>query len=144
LTKVHLEECCAAVQPLATQTSLIAVLFADPNPDLTLLPMVANAGFAGVMLDTANKDGGGLMSHGSYAFLAQFVSNAQKLDLDAGLAGSLKLEDLAPLLRLSPDYLGFRGALCETGRASTIDGEKVERLANAMRDARELGDRTTV
>ena len=44
-----------ALAPLARRTRLIAVLFADLAPDLSLLPRLAEAGFAGAMLDTARK-----------------------------------------------------------------------------------------
>lgn len=136
LTKTNLGECFAAVQPLAARTSLIAVLFADQQPDIALLPLIANAGFAGVMLDTANKSGGGLMSHVSCAFLTRFVSRAREFELIAGLAGSLAIEDLPRLVESSPDYLGFRGALCETARATAIRRDKVIQVANAMITAR--------
>ncbi len=40
----------------------------------------------------------------------------------AGLAGALEAPDVPRLLVLSPDFLGFRGALCGTsGRAGRID-----------------------
>jgi (5-formylfuran-3-yl)methyl phosphate synthase len=50
----------------------------------------------------------------------------------SGLAGSLRLADVAPLLALAPDYLGFRGALCEAGRTSVIDPERVRAVRAAI------------
>lgn len=127
------ERCIEALAPLATQTSLIAVLFADRQPDLGLLPLISRSGFAGVMLDTAGKSNGGLRNHVSPNFLSRFVARAKALDLTTGLAGSLKLEDIPLLLDLSPDYLGFRGALCEAGRGSVVDPRKAATVSRALR-----------
>ncbi len=97
---------------LAQETQLVAVLLADAPFDRGLVPALAEARFAGVMLDTAAKDGRTLLDHRRPAELAQFVTEAQALGLMTGLAGSLRLEQIPQLLTLAPDVLGFRGALC--------------------------------
>jgi len=54
--------------------------------------------------------------------LKYFVRQARACGLLTGLAGSLKLADIQPLLKLGPDYLGFRSALCDKHqRNNTID-----------------------
>src|SRR5690606_20297400 len=50
--------CIRAVARLAESINLIAVLFADKEPDFELLPLFAESGFHGVMLDTAQKGSG--------------------------------------------------------------------------------------
>ena len=95
---------------------LVGLLLADFAPDFGLVEAMAKAGFAGVMLDTAGKTGGTLRDHLSPAQLSQFVTTAGAHGLFAGLAGSLRLSDIAPLMRLKPNILGFRGALCEGAR----------------------------
>ena len=59
----NVRACIIALSPLAQQHKLIAVLFADQLPDFSLLDDLAEAGFYGVMLDTANKQNGGLRDH---------------------------------------------------------------------------------
>lgn len=110
-----------ALRALARETRLIAVLFADQAPDLATVPLFAAAGFHGVMLDTADKAAGGLLAHLSVESLARFVSLARSDGLLTGLAGLLKMADIAPLAALRPHYLGFRGALCAEGRTSALD-----------------------
>ncbi|MFA7592378.1 MAG: (5-formylfuran-3-yl)methyl phosphate synthase [Thiohalobacteraceae bacterium] len=105
-------------QTCAQQVPLIAVLFADQQPDLDWLPDLAAAGFHGVMLDTADKAAGRLLQHASIETLQAFVQRAHGLGLLTGLAGSLRIEDIPTLLPLAADYLGFRGALC-VGRRRT-------------------------
>ena len=94
---------------------LVAVLLADLNPPLHLLDSLAAQGFTGAMLDTAGKHQGSLTSVMTLPALEQFVHHTRSVGLLSGLAGSLRLPDIAPLTALAPDYLGFRGALCQHG-----------------------------
>lgn len=104
---------------------LVAVLMADQAADFDLVSHLAANGFAGVMLDTADKSAGRLTTVMPVSGLSQFVQSARKSGLMSGLAGSLRLDDIAPLASLDPDVLGFRGALCETGRTSRLDPARV-------------------
>jgi dihydroneopterin aldolase len=98
--------------PLARNARLIGVMFADDDPDSALIPVMAQSGFAGVMLDTARKTGARLLDHLDITELAHFVDSAHAHGLMAGLAGSLETPDIPRLLPLAPDVLGFRRALC--------------------------------
>ena len=98
---------------LTPQTALIAVLFADTQPDFAIITALQQAGFAGVMLDTMDKHKGSLTQVMTHADIAQFVALAKSHLLLCGLAGSLRLIDIAALIPYQADYLGFRGALCE-------------------------------
>ena len=117
----HTNECIEALAPLAARTRLIGVLFADEAPDFAILGALGRAGFAGVMIDTADKKAGPLTGHLDALTLGQFVAEARRHGLMTGLAGSLRLDDIAELAAVGPDYLGFRGALCEGGRTGTLD-----------------------
>ncbi|MFG1185736.1 (5-formylfuran-3-yl)methyl phosphate synthase [Xanthobacter aminoxidans] len=121
-----------ALRPLARETRLIAVLFADQAPDLAAVPLFAAAGFHGVMLDTADKAAGGLLAHLPVETLARFVAAARAEGLLTGLAGSLKMADIAPLAALRPHYLGFRGALCAEGRTSALDPARLSAVRNTL------------
>lgn len=112
---------------------LIAVMMADQDPDLALVPAFAQAGFAGVMLDTAAKGSGGLLAHQPVLALRRFVQDVQGHRMLCGLAGSLRLGDVAPLSALGPDYLGFRTALCPGGRTAGLSGAAIEELQRELR-----------
>jgi dihydroneopterin aldolase len=113
-TTENLGDCQRAIAPLSRGRSVVAVLFADLSPPLEDLAGFAGAGFAGVMLDTADKSRGGLTAHASLGDLRAFVDQARALGLLCGLAGALRIDDIPALLGLAPDYLGFRGALCRS------------------------------
>ncbi len=120
--------CLAALQALIKRDNLalIAVLFADQPIDLDQIYHLANDGFRGVMLDTANKSSGSLYSLLSINTLTTFIAEARRNNVLCGLAGSLRLSDIKILAALNPDYLGFRGALCEhSQRTASIAAHKI-------------------
>lgn len=108
---------------------LVAVIFADLGVNLNLLPKLKTAGFYGVMLDTAQKDGRHLLDHLSVDELGEFVRLARSLNLYSGLAGSLRAEHLASIASIGADYLGFRGGVCEDfQRRNRISPSKIADL----------------
>lgn len=120
-----------ALGSLAGRTRLVGVLFADRSPDLDLVTLMARNGFAGAMLDTAEKRTGRLLDHMSVAALHEFVHLCRAEGLMSGLAGSLEAPDVPRLLPLHPGALGFRGALCR-GRAR--EGEIDRAAVRLIRD----------
>ena len=94
-------------------TPVIAVLFADNMPAIDCVPLLHAAGFKGVMIDTAFKNGQHLQDHWHQAKLIEFVTSVKHHGLLCGLAGALRLEDIATLKPMGADYLGFRSALCQ-------------------------------
>jgi dihydroneopterin aldolase len=122
-------DCIGALAPLARRVKIVGVMFADEDADPTLIPLMAEVGFAGVMLDTARKGNGGLLAHMDIPALGQFVDAAREKGLLAGLAGSLEAPDIPRLLLLTPDILGFRGALCAArDRAGSIDPMAIDEI----------------
>ncbi|CAG7856826.1 hypothetical protein MCAMS1_01461 [biofilm metagenome] len=118
---------------LAQRFRLIAVLFADAQPDFGIIDWLHRIGFSGIMLDTLDKSNGALTEIMRLKELECFVINVKSRQLICGLAGSLRLDDVPQLLRLQPDYLGFRGALCEKNdRSGRINSLSVEQLKRAM------------
>jgi uncharacterized protein (UPF0264 family) len=126
--------CIEALRPIAARgVSLVAVLFADDAPDFDLIPGLAAAGFHGVMLDTAFKNGTRLRHHLDDEALSVFVCQSQEAGLLTGLAGSLTIDDLAELLPLNAGYLGFRGALCvSANRAARLERARLKQLLNVL------------
>jgi uncharacterized protein (UPF0264 family) len=114
-------------------TKIVAVLFADQQPNIELLDSFMTSGFYGVMLDTANKSSGGLLKHQSIDFLLRFTHEAKSLGLFSGLAGSLTEKEISELKKTGVDYLGFRGALCSgENRQSEIVFEKLIRIKKSI------------
>ena len=128
--------CIAALaKQAASGTRIVAVLFADQSPAFALIDRLQEVGFAGAMLDTADKRAGGLRRHLGDDVLGDFVERVSRGGMLSGLAGSLGLADIAPLARHAPDYLGFRGALCKDGRTSLLDAARVGAVRAAIDQA---------
>ena len=122
-----------ALRPVtAAGTALIAVLFGDHPLDVSLIPRLAGCEFKGVMLDTQDKQRGSLTGQVSRDQLCVFIDTARTAGLMTGLAGSLRLDDIAGLVALKPDYLGFRGALCVGGRADALHPARVRQVRAAL------------
>lgn len=124
------------------RAKLFAVLMADRVADFSLVPHLARAGFIGVMLDTAGKERGSLRKIMDEDRLTAFVDAVRAYHLAAGLAGSLRLDDIAPLVTLGPDLLGFRGALCAGGRTGELDETRVVAVRRALDAAQKSQERS--
>ncbi len=128
------QACLNALAPLAEGgAKLIGVMFADQCPDMQLLAPIAQAGFYGVMLDTAYKNGSHLLEHMNCQQLNAFVVKARAFGLEVGLAGSIQLSHIKELSSIEPSYLGFRGALCEhSNRTSRLDVVKMQAIKKML------------
>lgn len=113
--------------------ALIAVLFADTDPDPDLVDAFQAAGFRGVMLDTMDKANGSLTDIMTPAKIEDFVLKAKSRQMLCGLAGSLRLKDIPQLIAHHPDYLGFRGALCvRHERTAQLDKPAMVRIRQSL------------
>lgn len=121
----------------ASPGRLIAVLFAEDGPAADLVPRLAKAGFAGAMIDTVGKSGVRLPDLAGPAELSAFTSVCRAHGLMSGLAGSLRVTDIAGLLAHGTDYLGFRGGLCrDFDRRNGIDPLRVAEALRTLRLSR--------
>ncbi len=147
---------------LRTQPSpvpLVAVLLADRINDIDALCALAGQalrvhGVSGVMLDTVAKGDGtsrgrSLPEIFPVDALRRFVKAVHAAGASAGLAGALRVEQIAMLETTGADVLGFRGALCGGMRTSALEPAAVAgvgaqiALANAVRKSRALASKTT-
>lgn len=126
---------CLNALKLVTQTGvkLIAVLFAEYTYPAHLIAEINEAGFYGVMIDTAHKNGANFLQYFSDAEMKSMVLNAQKHGLIFGLAGSLTLQNCAMVKELNPTYAGFRGGVCaKNQRELALDADKILAVRNAL------------
>jgi len=83
---------------------------------------------------TAGKGAGSLIERVPRAALAAFVERVRASGRRAGLAGALRAQDVPALRALGPDFVGFRSAVCEGGRAGALDAERVRALVRGFRE----------
>lgn len=128
------QPCLDALQPLARSgMKLIAVLFAEYSYPENLIAAIADAGFYGLMIDTAHKNGETFMRYISDEKIKVLSAQILEHGLVFGLAGSLKLEHVAKVKQYNPDYIGFRGGVsAHLQRNMQLDGEKLNAVRKVM------------
>lgn len=114
---------------------VVPVLIADRGLDAALVGHAVGLGFAGLMVDTADKRAGSLFDRASMSALQHFIDSARAASLMCGLAGALRIEDLPQLAALWPDFAGFRSAVCVGDRSAALDLQRLHLLAQAVRAA---------
>jgi uncharacterized protein (UPF0264 family) len=78
------------------------------------------------LLDTAVKDGRGLLDWLSPQALTALVGEAHELGLEMALAGALRAEDLPVVAATGADIAGVRSAACADGqRTGALDPSRV-------------------
>jgi uncharacterized protein (UPF0264 family) len=133
-----LEALRAARAGLPGQTRLILAGFADfaragSPPPLDLPEVAAAAGAQGCLLDTAIKDGLGLLHWLDLDALESFVTACLARGLLSALAGSLRAGDLNVIAQVGPDIVGVRGAACVGDRVSgRVSANRVAELNAAL------------
>jgi uncharacterized protein (UPF0264 family) len=101
-------------------TKLVAATFADSHLyggiDPTLVVKLAReSGSDGILIDTLTKDGRNLFDFMDEETLKQLVLEAKDLGMSTALSGSLRIDNLDTLVRINPDIVGVRGAVCTNG-----------------------------
>jgi uncharacterized protein (UPF0264 family) len=126
----------AARDAVDRDAAVIAVAYADaarvpsrPLPPWELVTAARRAGVSGCLLDTAIKDGRGLLSWLSADALVDLVAQAHAAGLEMALAGELRAEDLAAVRATGADIAGVRSAACRDGRRTgALDPRRIARL----------------
>jgi len=102
---------------------------ADPG---TIWDAAAEAGVAGVLMDTWSKGSRHLFDWIEPDRVRDLVHQARRAGLLTALAGGLGPEQLPAVCRVDPDIVGFRGALCQGGREGKINRARVRRLKTLL------------
>ena len=134
LVKVGIARNAAAADVLAMLATcgrrVVPVLLADRGLDAALVTQAASLGFAGLMVDTADKRAGSLFDCVTLSELKHFIECARGASMMCGLAGALRLEHLPQLTALEPDFAGFRSAVC-TATAAQLSTPSLRALRQA-------------
>ena len=116
------------------KTKLVCVVFVDISDHFNLvykkLDLFESCGIKYIMLDTYNKNNGDLLSFCNISNLDKFISKCKKFDIKIGLAGSLKETHIPVMMKLKPNILGFRSAICKFNkRMSEVDTRKLKKIS---------------
>ncbi len=122
---------------------LIGVVYADhvrvqAPPFETILSWIrlAPQPSSGILIDTAIKDGCGLLHWCTLQQLRQYQKQCHRHGLFLALAGSLDLQSIVELKKfVNPDIIAVRGAACEgQRRQAQIQKDRVQSLVRCLRE----------
>lgn len=125
---------------------LIGVVYADRvragSPgfsqvlDWVLTTKNVSSHLPGILIDTAIKDGRGLLSWHSLDTLHKYQEQCRRHGLFLALAGSLTFSDVLLLRqRVQPDVIAVRGLACAgNARIASIQPDRVRSLAQCLRE----------
>jgi uncharacterized protein (UPF0264 family) len=108
------------------------VFIADHGLDFDLVTHACSLGFPGVMVDTADKRAGSLFDCAPAPSLQRFIDTVRQAGKLVGLAGALRTPHLAALMKLAPDFAGFRSAVCAGDRSAALDPHRLNDLADRL------------
>lgn len=128
------EQCLTEISSCADQgLKLIAVLFADIQYPYGLIGKIIKAGVVGVMLDTSQKDGRVLFDYWDASEINHFADAVKRAKLLFGLAGSLQKKHIAQVKEFQPDYIGFRGGVCDlSDRTSHLSLSRIQEVSKLL------------
>lgn len=125
----------AAVDALSTTPcGVVAVAYADADlasslPPDTVVEAAARGGARGVLIDTIDKQGPGLLGVMSPSAVIRWVSAGHAAGLLVAVAGKLSASDMDVIRNAGADVAGVRGAACVGGRTGRVSAELVRQLA---------------
>jgi (5-formylfuran-3-yl)methyl phosphate synthase len=112
---------------------VVPVFIADQGLDEALIGTACAMHFPALMADTADKQVGSLFDVVRLPDLRRFVERVRASGALVGLAGALRLPHLAALQVLSPDFAGFRSAVCDGDRRADLDPARLRQLVVLVR-----------
>ena len=132
------------------EAEVVAVAYADaarvprrPLAPSELVGAAREAGVSGCLIDTAIKDGRGLLSWLEPDALAELVDEAHAAGLELALAGELRAEDLVAVRATGADIVGVRSAACRGGRRTeALDPARIAELRAVCEQPRLASRRT--
>ena len=116
---------------------VIAVAYADYEragsaPTDAIIDAALHAGAAGLLIDTADKSGPGLLALMPVEAIGHAVARARGAGLIVALAGRLTAADLSVVRDSGADIAGVRGAACDGGRTGRISATHVALLFDRL------------
>ncbi|GIX03909.1 MAG: hypothetical protein KatS3mg113_0915 [Planctomycetaceae bacterium] len=88
---------------------------------------------SGVLVDTWDKSGGGLLAHLSLSELTDWIGTARECGLLVAVAGRLTHHDLALVAAAHPHIIAVRSAACKKGqRTGKVDASAVAQLKEIL------------
>jgi uncharacterized protein (UPF0264 family) len=126
-----------ALAALPADMAPVAVVYADHERARSpaarpILTQAVRLGCRAILVDTFDKEAGGLLDCWSPEQLEWLIVTAHAEGLLAVVAGGLTLSAIERVLPLAPDYVAVRGAACNAHRSGQIAADRLAKLVRLV------------
>ncbi|MCH2181841.1 MAG: (5-formylfuran-3-yl)methyl phosphate synthase [Mariniblastus sp.] len=118
----------------------VAVSYADyeqcaaPHPE-AIMQVGKQLGCQFFLFDTFSKvEKKNIFSYLPQSTLSRWIQQAKNLGMKTVVAGSITQDDVKRCVKMAPDYIGVRRAVCRAGRESELDRDKLSQLVDRLSD----------
>jgi hypothetical protein len=137
------EHFASLVEGFPNREQVILAHYADHQrvgaPDWNDVFTVAHGmGMRRILIDTAVKDGTGLLDHVPIQRLVEQIDQVHRVGMEIAIAGSLRFEGLEKVRCLGADWIGLRGGVCRdpNDRNSPVARERIELVMGRLKGER--------
>jgi len=112
----------------------VGVIFADKNLCKDDIYNVCKLDYDGLMIDTAIKYKNSTLDILSANFITNFIKECRKENKFSGISGSINQDNIEYAMQFKSDFIGFRGALCNSSQRKYIEIKKCNSLLKKVKN----------
>ena len=112
----------------------VGVIFADKNLCKDDIYNVCKLDYDGLMIDTAIKYKNSTLDILSADFITTFIKECRKENKFSGISGSINQDNIEYAMQFKSDFIGFRGALCNSSQRKYIEIKKCNSLLKKVKN----------
>lgn len=112
----------------------VGVIFADKGLCVDDIYNVCKLDYDGLMIDTETKSENSTLDILSADFITTFIQECHKENKFSGISGSINQDNIEYAMQFKSDFIGFRGALCNSSQRKCIEIKKCNSLLKRVKN----------
>ena len=112
----------------------VGVIFADKSLRMDDIYNVCKLDYDGLMIDTVTKSENSTLDILSADFITTFIQECHKENKFSGISGSINQDNIQYAMQFKSDFIGFRGALCNSSQRKYLEIKKCNSLLKKVKN----------
>jgi len=112
----------------------VGVIFADKSLRMDDIYNVCKLNYDGLMIDTETKSENSTLDLLSADFITTFIQECHKENKFSGISGSINQDNIQYAMQFKSDFIGFRGALCNSSQRKYLEIKKCNSLLKKVKN----------
>jgi len=112
----------------------VGVIFADKSLRMDDIYNVCKLDYDGLMIDTVTKSENSTLDLLSADFITTFIQECHKENKFSGISGSINQDNIQYAMQFKSDFIGFRGALCNSSQRKYLEIKKCNSLLKKVKN----------